>query len=159
METGYADMVCDLLHWGHIEFLKTCKSYCDYLIVGVDNDDVAAARKRRPIIPFDKRIEVLKAIVYVDEVRDSLSENPAVMMRRLLSEGYKLKYWFHGSDWTDPRAVEYIESIGGQAVITPYVEGIRTTKIIQMILRRYCRSGSLADGINRRDQEDRAAAR
>jgi len=137
MVVGYADMVCDLLHWGHIQFLETCKSYCEYLVVGVDDDYVIAPHKRRPIIPFDKRVKIIEAIIFVDEVRNSLSWNPAVMMKELVAEGYNLKYWFHGSDRVDPRAVEYVESIGGRAVITPYVEGISTSEIIQMILDRY----------------------
>ena len=47
---GYADMVGDLLHCGHIRFLQQCKSYCDYLVVGIDNDVNASENKRKPII-------------------------------------------------------------------------------------------------------------
>lgn len=138
VDVGYADIVGDLLHWGHIQFLKNCKSYCDYLVVGVDNDDLVVAHKTKPIIPFDKRVMVIKSIIYVDEVRESLSWNPVVMMKKLMSEGYNLKYWFHGDDRVDSRAVKYIESIGGKAIITPYIQGISTTKIIKRILDRYC---------------------
>jgi len=57
-----------------------------------------------------------------------------VTMKELVSEGYNLKYWFHGDDHVDPNGVEYIESIGGQAIITPYVKGISTAEIIRRIL-------------------------
>ena len=134
---GYADMVGDLLHWGHVRFLKECKSFCDYLVVGVDNDELVSKNKLEPIIPFSKRLEVAESIRYVDEVRDSLDWNPAVMLEKLHSEGYNLKYYFHGNDRVDPRAVEYIESVGGKAVITSYVGGISTSTIIQTILERY----------------------
>ena len=38
-------------------------------------------------------------------------------------------YYFHGDDQIDKRAVEFIEKIGGQAIITPYIEGISSTKM------------------------------
>jgi cytidyltransferase-like protein len=136
---GYADMVGDLLHWGHVRFLRECKRHCEYLVVGVDNDDLVKENKREPIIPFSKRFEVVESIRYVDEVRDSLSWNPAVMLEKLYSEGYNLKRYFHGNDRVDPRAVEYIESIGGNAVITSYIEGVSTSTIIQTILEKFCK--------------------
>ena len=58
------------------------------------------------------------------------------MMKILVSEGYNLKYYFHGNDRIDSRAVDYIRSIGGEAVVTPYVEGISTTYIITRIMER-----------------------
>lgn len=136
VEVGYADMVGDILHWGHVQFLKQCKSVCQYLVVGVDNNEIVKDHKREPIIPFEKRIEMVRAIRYVDEARDSLNWNPAFMMRMLVSEGYNLKFWFHGDDRVDPRAKEYITSIGGKAVITPYVEGVSTSYIIKRIMDR-----------------------
>ena len=133
---GYADMVADILHWGHVEFLKNCKSMCDYLVIEVPNDKLVAENKRESFIPFEKRKEVVRSIRYVDEVRDSISWNPAVLMSQLVSEGYNLKYYFHGDDKVDPRAVEYIESVGGEARITPYVEGISTTYLTGLIVDR-----------------------
>ena len=135
-KVGYADMVGDLLHWGHVEFLRNCKQVCEYLVVGVDSDELVTEHKRKPVIPFEKRIDVIRAIRYVDEARDSLSWNPADMMKILVSEGYNLKYYFHGNDRIDSRAVDYIRSIGGEAVVTPYVEGISTTYIITRIMER-----------------------
>ncbi|MBT4319305.1 adenylyltransferase/cytidyltransferase family protein [Candidatus Bathyarchaeota archaeon] len=133
---GYADMVADILHWGHVEFLKNCKSMCDYLVIEVPNDKLVAENKRESFIPFEKRKEVVRSIRYVDEVRDSLSWNPSDVMRQLVSEGYNLKYYFHGNDKVDPRPVEYIESVGGEAMITPYVEGISTTYLIEQIMAK-----------------------
>lgn len=149
-KVGYADVVGDLMHWGHVQFLEKCKSYCDYLIVGVDNDEIVTSFKRSPIVPFDKRVIMIKSLRCVDEVRDSLSLNPAVMMKKLVSEGYNLKHYFHGDDAVDSRAVEYIEEIGGKAIITPYINGISTSKIINNILDRFCQD-SVKDGFNRRN--------
>ena len=37
----YAEMVADLFHRGHVEFLKRARALGDYLIVGVMSDEDA----------------------------------------------------------------------------------------------------------------------
>ena len=49
---GYAFVVGDLLHYGHLNFLKECNKHCDFLIVGIYTDKLTETYKRRPIIPF-----------------------------------------------------------------------------------------------------------
>lgn len=44
---GYTNGVFDLLHVGHLEFLKKAKSYCDYLIVAVCEDQLAYEHIRK----------------------------------------------------------------------------------------------------------------
>ena len=134
---GYADIVGDLLHWGHIEFLKKCRSLCDYLVVGVEPDETMRVNKRETILPYEKRLEMIGELRCVDEVRRNLSWDATETMKQLASEGYNLKYWFHGDDNEYPNAREYIESIGGEAKITPYIKGISTTQIIETILKRH----------------------
>ena len=132
-KVGYADIVGDLLHWGHIEFLKKCRSICDYLIVGVEPDETMRTNKREPIFPYEKRVEMIRELRCVDEVRRNLSWDATGTMKQLVSEGYNLKFWFHGDDNEYPRARDYIESIGGEAVITTYIKGISTTQIIETL--------------------------
>ena len=136
-KVGYADIVGDLLHWGHIEFLKKCRSICDYLIVGVEPDETMRTNKREPIFPYEKRVEMIRELRCVDEVRRNLSWDATGTMKQLVSEGYNLKFWFHGDDNEYPRARDYIESIGGEAVITTYIKGISTTQIIETIVKRH----------------------
>ena len=91
VKVGYADIVGDLLHWGHIRFLQRCKSYCDYLVVGIEADERVSRNKRIPIIPYDRRVEMVEALACVDEVRENLSWDASGTMRQLVSEGYNLK--------------------------------------------------------------------
>jgi len=140
---GYAFVVADLLHYGHINFLRQCKKYCDFLIVGIYTDELTATYKRTPIIPFWQRKELLKELKCVDLIVNVYfgERDQTYPMRRLVEKGWKIKYLFHGSDWNlrDPdliSAKNYIESIGGELIQPPYTEGINTTMIIDIIKRR-----------------------
>ncbi|WP_297513085.1 FAD synthase [Thermococcus sp.] len=61
--------VFDILHVGHIHFLKQAKELGDELVVIVAHDETVRRNKRRnPINPAEDRAELLRAIKYVDEV-------------------------------------------------------------------------------------------
>lgn len=139
---GYAFVVADLLHYGHLNFLKQCKQHCDFLIVGVYTDELTATYKRVPIIPFWQRKELLKELKCIDMVVNVYlgERDQTYPMKRLVERGWKIKYLFHGSDWNLKdkdlvSAKNYIESIGGQLIQPPYTKGLNTTKIIDTIKR------------------------
>ncbi|OVE74308.1 cytidyltransferase [bacterium B17] len=59
----------DILHGGHIEFFNRAKALGDYLIVCIPDDAVLFLhRKRRPFIPLEHKIHLLKSLIMVDEV-------------------------------------------------------------------------------------------
>jgi len=61
--------VFDLLHVGHIHFLRQARALGDELVVIVANDETVRRQKRRePINTAEDRAELLRAIRYVDEV-------------------------------------------------------------------------------------------
>lgn len=136
---GYAFVVGDLLHIGHLEFFRKCKNYCDFLIVGIYTDELTATYKRVPIIPFKERLELVAALKLVDMVVTVENRDCTPMMKKLTSEGWRLSFLFHGDDWnqdTDEdlkKSKTYIESIGGKLVLTPYHKGQNTTMIIEKI--------------------------
>ena len=69
MTIGYTTGVFDLLHLGHLNLLKNAKKHCDKLIVGVTTDELSLSFKgKKPVVPFDERMEIIKAIRFVDEV-------------------------------------------------------------------------------------------
>ena len=66
----YTDMVADLFHYGHARFLKRIKDKYpnDKLIVGIHSDHDVNIYKRKPVMTMLERVEVIKAIKYVDGV-------------------------------------------------------------------------------------------
>jgi len=71
---GYTSGMFDIFHVGHLDIIRYAKEHCDYLIVGVGTDEFLTQRKNRmPVMPYEYRKEIIKAIRYVDEVVPSVS--------------------------------------------------------------------------------------
>ena len=68
MTRVYVDIVGDLFHYGHMEFLKNARALGDYLLVGVHADDAVIAHKRKPILTMEERVACVAGCRYVDEV-------------------------------------------------------------------------------------------
>jgi len=65
----------DLLHVGHVRYLKQAKSFGKTLVVGVNSDESVQRLKphkngfpQRPIVPQQQRAEVISALAMVDAV-------------------------------------------------------------------------------------------
>src|SRR5512136_2509994 len=60
----------DILHVGHIRYLRKARSLGDILVVGLNTDRSVRQIKggKRPIVPQGERAEVLAALEFVDYV-------------------------------------------------------------------------------------------
>ena len=142
VKVGYAFVVGDLLHIGHLKFLQKCKKHCDFLIVGVYIDELVDSYKRNPIIPFEERIKLIKELKIVDAVIPVYDRDCTPALKKLTEEGWKIEFLFHGDDWSsdDPdlkKSIEYMKSIGGKLIQPPYYWKRTTTNIIKEIVRRH----------------------
>lgn len=61
----------DILHFGHINFLREAKKHGDYLVVALESDENVRRIKgdNRPIHTQTQRKEMLEALEFVDEVK------------------------------------------------------------------------------------------
>lgn len=118
-----------------MKFLEKCKEYCDFLIVGVYTDEVVSSYKRKPIIPFEERVELIKALKPVDMVVRVDKKDNTHILKELVKEGWQISLLFHGDNWKADQVEgkEYIESIGGKLIQPSYYEGQSSTKIIEKI--------------------------
>jgi cytidyltransferase-like protein len=130
----YVDMVGDLFHMGHVEFLKAARKFGDWLVVGVLSDEVASAYKRRPIMTLAERVPVVKACRYVDEV---VPNAPYTITAEFLDE-HNISMVVHGDDISQEAMEEvYGEvSAAGKLRLVKYTAGISTTDLIRRVLER-----------------------
>lgn len=65
---GITSGVFDLFHYMHAYYLERCRQLCDYLIVGIDSDDLIHKDKgpERPILPQYERLAVISSLNMVD---------------------------------------------------------------------------------------------
>ncbi|MDX9847997.1 MAG: adenylyltransferase/cytidyltransferase family protein [Tenuifilaceae bacterium] len=104
---GYTSGVFDLFHIGHLNILKNAKSLCDFLVVGVTTDEVAALMKgKKPIIPFAERIEIVESIKFVDKAIAKTSTNNLMAFEEI-----HFNVFFKGDDWKNTPKGEELESL------------------------------------------------
>jgi len=72
--SGYFDPI----HVGHLEYLKMAKSLGDILIVIVNNNHQCILKKGKFFMDEKDRLEIVKAIKFVDEVFLSVDEDRTV---------------------------------------------------------------------------------
>ena len=125
----YADMVADLFHYGHIEFLRKVSAMGDYVLVGINADDVAEAHKRKPIQSMQQRIASVIACQYVDEV----IPNAPWLFDPTWIEKYDLSLVVHGDDYSDERQRHMYKVPVERGIFrtVPYTKGVSTTEIIR----------------------------
>lgn len=79
-KVGFTAGTFDMFHVGHLNLLQEAKKECDYLIVGVNKDELVRQYKHKaPLIDETQRVDIVKSIKYVDEAHlmDSLDKSEA----------------------------------------------------------------------------------
>ena len=116
---GYTTGVFDLFHIGHLRLLQKAKSGCDRLIVGVSTDELVETYKgKKPIIPYEERIEIVSALRCVDEVVPQKHRDKVASYHEI-----KFDVMFVGSDWKGSELFTQVESeLAGHGVNVVYFE-------------------------------------
>ena len=132
MKRVYTDMVGDLFHIGHVEFLKKCKSFGDHLIVGINKDVDCAKHKRPAILSSEERGKMAESMQCVDEV---IVNAPWFVTADLITEN-KIDLVIHAH----PEEDQYLWEEAYQEAITRGIfkridryKGISTSNILNRI--------------------------
>lgn len=129
----------DLIHKGHLDYLKKSKSFGDVLIVAVNSDSSVrkVKGKGRPILPQKDRAEIIAALEPVDYVF-IFNEDTPLRVINVLKPDILVK----GADYRLSEIVgaREMKSWGGQVKRVKLTEGRGTREIIQTILRDFSRS-------------------
>ena len=129
----FTNGVFDILHPGHVRYLRDARALGDLLIVGVNSDrSVKALAKapNRPINPEAERVEVLGALASVDAVVIFDEDTPHAIISALQPD-----ILVKGADWGEGAIVgrDVVEARGGKVVRIALAEGYSTTGIIERV--------------------------
>ena len=133
---GYTCGVFDMFHVGHLNLLEKCKSMCDYLIVGVCNDEyVRNIKHKEPVYSEQDRVRILEALKVVD--RAELVTIEETNDKILAIEKFHFDVLFSGDDWKgserNQKTEEQFKKYGAFIEYFPYTQGISTTQIKEKI--------------------------
>ena len=119
----------DIIHIGHIRYLKEAKALGDVLVIGLNSDkSVSMIKPKRPINPQNYRAEILSSLEMVDYVTLFDEETPYELIKFIQPD-----ILVKGGDWKKEDIVG--SDIVKETLSLPYIKGISTTKIIEKIKR------------------------
>jgi len=131
----FTNGVFDLLHRGHVDYLRRARALGDLLILGLNTDASTRRLKgpRRPLMKQADRAEVLSALESVDHIVLFNEDTPARLIAKLLPD-----ILVKGADYREKDIVgsEAVRAHGGRVVRMKYLKGYSTTRLIRNILRR-----------------------
>ena len=127
----------DILHSGHVNYLRKAKEMGDVLIVGLNHDDSVRRLKGkdRPVNSLENRIEVLSALEFVDFVipfGNAREDTPVNLIKHIRPDVF-----VKGGDYQHKFLPEekLLKRMGCEIVFLPYVFNQSTTQIISRIER------------------------
>lgn len=132
---GFTGGSFDLFHIGHLNLLRRCKEQCNYLMVGVMTDEFIEFQKgRKPFVPLDERMEVVRGIRYVDEVV------PVDFHNTVKPDAWTLYHFdvcFSGDDHAEEPGFlweqQRLRELGSEMIFFPYTKQTCSTQIKRLI--------------------------
>ncbi len=125
----------DLLHAGHVWYLKKAANFADILILGLNSDSSVSEIKgpNRPILPHEERAFLLSSLEVIDYVVIFDEATPIHLIKEICPN-----VLVKGGDYLKEDIVGYdfVKKNGGSVEVVPFIEGKSTTSIVNMILEK-----------------------
>jgi rfaE bifunctional protein nucleotidyltransferase chain/domain len=122
----------DLLHVGHVRYLRQAKKLADFLVVAVNSDSSVKEFKGedRPIINEDERMELLAALEMIDFVT-VFSQLTCIELLKTIEPDIYVK----GGDYTSETLPEWdtVKSFGGSIELVKEVKARSTSELVKEI--------------------------
>jgi D-beta-D-heptose 7-phosphate kinase/D-beta-D-heptose 1-phosphate adenosyltransferase len=123
----------DILHRGHVEYLKSAKELGNFLVVGLNSNQSVKRLKgqNRPFFNEDDRAEVLDNLYPVDLITIFEEDTPLELIHEL-----KPDILVKGGDYNINSVVgaKEVKTWGGIIKIIPFIEGYGTSKLVEKIV-------------------------
>lgn len=126
---GYTQGVYDMFHIGHLNLINHAKEYCDYLIVGVNSDELVNEYKHKnPVINQEQRCQIVSNIKAVDKCIVATT-----LDKKMAWNNLHFDVVFIGDDWKGnqrwEQTKEELAAIGVDVVFLPHTDGITSTML------------------------------
>lgn len=132
----FTNGVFDIIHAGHVSYLREARNLGEALVVGLNSD--ASVRRikgpKRPLQEEPDRAGVLASLRSTDAVVIFDEETPLEIISFILPNTL-----VKGGDYTRETIVgrDVVESHGGRVLPLPFVDGRSTSGIVERIVERY----------------------
>lgn len=126
----YVSGTFDMFHSNHLKMIEYGRGLGEVLIVGVSTDELVCTYKAPPTIPFEERIEIVKALRQPDIVIPQHSLEHTQIVKNLHIDVFVI-----GDDWLGK--YDYLADLNVQVFYFPYGVGVSSTKIKQQIASNY----------------------
>lgn len=130
----------DLLHIGHVRYLRKAKEKGDILVVGIDTDETARKYKGdlRPIVPFEERCEMLSYQSCVDIITPVHDINSRGEWQYALIKAIDPDFFVAVEDSYPKKQIEDIKKYCKQIVVLPrQAERTSTSRMIQQAVKKH----------------------
>ena len=132
-KTAFANGHFDLLHVGHLRYLRDARAQADALVVAINDDASVESLKGpgRPIVPAAERAELLAALEPVDFVTVFTGDSPAPLLTRLRPDIH-----CKGPDYGSPERVpeyEVVRAYGGETRLVGDPKDHNTSDLITAV--------------------------
>jgi len=128
--------VFDLIHAGHVDYLSKARKLGDVLIVGLNSDESVRRIKgeKRPILEQEERAFILSNLKPVDYVVFFEEDTPVKLISEIIPD-----ILVKGADWSVEKIVgkDVVEKNGGKVMNIEFVNDQSTSKIVDLIVKRY----------------------
>mgnify|MGYP002859823701 FL=1 len=132
----FTNGVFDIIHRGHVEYLREAKNCGDVLIVGLNSDSSVKMIKgdKRPIVTEENRAYVLANLKPVDYVIIFNEDTPYNTIKKIVPD-----FLVKGADWDEDKIVgsDIVKQSGGEIKRIKFVENNSSTNIIEKIIQLY----------------------
>ena len=131
---GFTAGAFDMFHVGHLNLIKNAKARCDYLIVGVNTDELITSYKNKhAIVPLEERMQIVGAVKYVDEVIsvDTLDKE-AIWAKKMFDIVFIGDDWKGSERWNETEQVMSKHSVA--VVYLPYTIGTTSTVLREKLM-------------------------
>ena len=135
MKLVYSYYVLDIVHKGHLEMMKNAKAVAGEdgkLIVGILTDEAVMEKKKKPVLSFDERVELARAIKYVDVVVAQETYSPLPNVKKIKPDILMESSSHEERDVEEAR--EVMVSMKGRVIVIPYYPSKSSSGIKQAIV-------------------------